>query len=172
MGRINTVENQKTVRIGKRIKRSKESYDHYYATMNLNALQEAMSSGLTETALKLWLYFNKNQDDYEMALSQKDCAEWGISKTSYYNAVRELIRRGYLVPLNAKESIFEFRERTKKPKVEEKVQNENNAKPQTKALCSELEQNPPQKDREIEQRIQKNTVNNSEAEFFRQWFTA
>ena len=172
MGRINTVENQKIVRIGKRIKRSKESYEHYYATMNLNALQEVMSCGLTESALKLWLYFNKNQDDYEMALSQKDCAEWGISKTSYYNAVKELIRRGYLVPLNAKETIFEFRERTNKGKAEDEIQKANKEKPQSKALCSEQEQDAPQKDREIKQRIQNKTDNNTEAEFFRQWFTS
>lgn len=171
MGRIKTVENQKTVRIGKRIKRSKESYYHYYATMNLNALQEAMSCGLTETALKLWLYFNKNQDDYEMALSQKDCAEWGISKTSYYNAVKELIRRGYLVPLNAKESIFEFREQIKANKAEGSVRNAEEANSQSKPLCSETEQNPPQKDREIEHRIQNYNVNNTEEQFRREWYT-
>ena len=172
MGRINTVENQKTVKIGKRIKRSKESYDHYYATMNLNALQEAMSSGMTETALKLWLYFNKNQDDYEMALSQKDCAEWGISKTSYYNGVKELIRRGFLVPLNAKETIFEFRERPEQPKIETSVCVEEESNSHSKPLCSRSEQELPQKDREIEQRIHNYKLNNTEEQFRDIWYNA
>ena len=38
---------------------------------------------LSRSGLGLWLYFNKNQDDYQLELSQKACAEWGIKKDSY-----------------------------------------------------------------------------------------
>lgn len=44
----------------------------------------------------MWLYLNKNQDNYRFALSQKACEEWGIKKDSYYDGIKDLITHGYL----------------------------------------------------------------------------
>ena len=180
MPNIKTVANQKTIRIAERIKRSKESPDNYYATINLNALKLAMSSGLSETALKMWLYLDKNQDGYEFALSQKACLEWGICKTSYYKAVEELIKRGYLVPANEKESSFLFVEvpRSQKGKDQDIVLEVCSELEQTK-LQSKLsfphpEQNCSQENREIIYNTNKNTKEKTglelQAEFDAMWY--
>lgn len=44
----------------------------------------------------MWLYLNKNQDNYRFGLSRVDCAEWGIRKDSYYDGIKDLIANGYL----------------------------------------------------------------------------
>ena len=62
---------------------------------NLDALRQAMSV-LKGSGLKMWLYLNKNQDNYRFALSRVDCAEWGIRKDSYYDGIKDLIANGYL----------------------------------------------------------------------------
>ena len=62
---------------------------------NLDALRQAMNC-LKGSGLKMWLYLNKNQDNYRLALSRVDCAEWGIRKDSYYDGIKDLIANGYL----------------------------------------------------------------------------
>lgn len=84
--------NQRTVELAERVPRNK---DNIYATINIEALQEAMKNIKCET-LKLWLYINKNQDKYKFDLSQKALEEWGLKKDSYYTAVDKLIELGYL----------------------------------------------------------------------------
>ena len=64
--------------------------------MNLASAQRAVND-LKDSGFKLWFYLAKNQDNYEFALSQKACAEWGIKKDSYYRAVSELKDKGYLI---------------------------------------------------------------------------
>ena len=44
----------------------------------------------------MWLYLNKNQNNYRFGLSRVDCAEWGIRKDSYYDGIKDLIANGYL----------------------------------------------------------------------------
>lgn len=101
-----SVANQKIVRIGKRVARDPT---HLYAKINIDAMQYAYAT-LSRSGLGLWLYFNKNQDDYQLELSQKACAEWGIKKDSYYNGVNELIRFGFLVPISEGSNIYTFYE--------------------------------------------------------------
>ena len=101
-----SVANQKIVRIGKRVARDPT---HLYAKINIDAMQYAYAT-LNRSGLGLWLYFNKNQDDYQFELSQKACAEWGIKKDSYYNGVNELIRFGFLVPISEGSNIYTFYE--------------------------------------------------------------
>ena len=101
-----SVPNQKKVKIAPRIKRDR---DHLFAMMNIEALQLAMQN-LKGSALKMWLYFNKNQDNYEFELSQKACSEWGIKKDSYYSGVEELIKKGYLIPIVYGSNIYTFYE--------------------------------------------------------------
>ncbi len=60
--------------------------------------------------LRLWLYFNKNQDGYKFELSPKACSEWGIKKDSYYSGIEELIKKGYLIPIHYGSNIYQFYE--------------------------------------------------------------
>lgn len=101
-----SVANQKTVRVAGRKPRDR---NNLFATMNLEALQHAMQE-LKGSSFKLWAYFNKNQDKYQLELSQKACAEWGIKKDSYYSAVKDLTEKGYLVPITPYSNIFDFHE--------------------------------------------------------------
>lgn len=101
-----SVANQKIVRIAGRKPRDR---NNLFATMNLEALQHAMQE-LKGSSFKLWAYFNKNQDKYQLELSQKACAEWGIKKDSYYSAVKDLTEKGYLVPITPYSNIFDFHE--------------------------------------------------------------
>ena len=87
-----SVPNQKIVQIARRTKRDKE---HLFATTNLESLQQAMNT-LKGSGLKMWLYLNKNQDNYRFDLSRQACEEWGIKKDSYYEGIRNLIDNGYL----------------------------------------------------------------------------
>ena len=99
-----SVPNQKRVIIGKRVKRNKS---HLYAMMNIEALQEAIQN-LKWSSLKMWLYFNKNQDNYQFDLSVKACKDWGIKKDSYYSGIAELIAKGYLVPIQEGSNVYVF----------------------------------------------------------------
>ena len=99
-----SVQNQKIVQIARRTKRDK---DNLYAMTNLEALQQAMST-LKGSGLKMWLYLNKNQDNYRFDLSRQACEEWGIKKDSYYDGIRNLIDYGYLRPLCAGSNIYIF----------------------------------------------------------------
>ncbi len=102
-----SVPNQKIVQLARRTARDK---NHLYAMMNLDALQAAMQT-LNGSGLKLWLYLNKNQDNYRMELSRVDCAKWGIKKDSYYSAVDELIKKGFLVQDHSGSNLFWFHEK-------------------------------------------------------------
>ena len=104
-----SVPNQKKIRIATRTKRNK---DNLYAMMNIDALQAAVCH-LKGSALKMWLYFNKNQDNFELGLSQKACAAWGIKKDSYYDGVEELIKKRYLLPTHWGSNVYYFYESPK-----------------------------------------------------------
>lgn len=99
-----TYPNQKEVQVAKRTPRNKENL---FSTTNLEALQQAMNC-LKGSGLKMWLYCNKNQEQYRFALSQKACEEWGIKKDSYYDGIRNLIDNGYLRPLRAGSNVYIF----------------------------------------------------------------
>lgn len=101
-----SVPNQKTIQIARRTKRDK---DHLYAMMNLDAIQRAMND-LKGSGLKMWLYLNKNQDNYQFELSRQACSEWGIKKDSYYDGLKNLEEKGYLHPVRPGSSIYVFYE--------------------------------------------------------------
>lgn len=101
-----SVPNQKIVEIGTRTARNG---NNLYATMNLDALQQAMKT-LKGSSLKMWLYFNKNQERYAFELSRADCLEWGIKKDSYYDGIEELIEKGYLVQSREGSNLYTFYE--------------------------------------------------------------
>lgn len=74
-----TVPNQKIVRIEK----EPCGKGNLYAAINLKAL-EAAAQNLDAGAFKLWIYFAKNQNGYEFALSSKDAnTTFGLGKSQY-----------------------------------------------------------------------------------------
>lgn len=80
--------------------------------MNIDALQMAMKLLNGNSGLLLWLYLNKNSDTYfPIELSQKACAEWGLSKDSYYRAFEELVKYGYLRQVRENSNLYNFFER-------------------------------------------------------------
>lgn len=103
-----TSPNQKTIQV----KKEKCDKQNYYAAINLNALQLA-AADLKSGAFKLWIYFAKNQPNFELALSNKAVADsFGIKKDQYDKAVKELITKGYLIETS--KNHFDFYEIAKK----------------------------------------------------------
>ena len=104
---METNPNQKTVKVQK----ENSNKDNRYAIYNLEALNNALID-LKGESFKLWCYLNKNQNNYEFALSKVDAIKWGIgSKSSYDRAVAELISKGYLVETS--HNHFDFYEKPK-----------------------------------------------------------
>ena len=85
--------NQLKVKVMPKAKRDK---DHIYSMFNIDALQLAMNN-LKGESFKLWVYLNKNQDNYEFDLSQAACAQWGLKKDAYQSAKKTLMKLGYLI---------------------------------------------------------------------------
>ena len=56
----------------------------------------------------MWLYLNKNQERYTFELSRAACLEWGIKKDSYYDGIKELIDKGYLVQARDGSNYYTF----------------------------------------------------------------
>jgi hypothetical protein len=73
----------------------------------------------------MWLYFNKNQDGYDVELSQKACLNWGIKKDSYYAGIEELVNKGYLIPIHSGSNIYKFYEKPKAEKTTDFSETEN-----------------------------------------------
>lgn len=85
-------KNQKVVKTQK----DKCNKENLYATINLAAMGKAAQE-LKPNSFKLWIYFSKNQDGYEFALSSKAVErDFGIKKDAYDGAIKELLDKGYL----------------------------------------------------------------------------
>lgn len=88
-----TVPNQKVVKVNKEVCNKA----NLYATINLEAMEQAAQK-LEAGAFKLWVYFAKNQNNYEFALSSREVENcFGMKIKQYNNAVDKLIEQGYLV---------------------------------------------------------------------------
>lgn len=95
------VTNQKLIKVNK-----KPTKNAIHAQINMEAL-EASAQRLQAGAFKLWVYMAKNQNNYEFALSSKDCNDrFGIGIKQYNNAVAELKEKGYLVEVDKDIYIF------------------------------------------------------------------
>ena len=102
-----SVPNQKHIVVHKE-KCDGSSRDTYYTSINLNAL-EAAALDLDAGAFKLWIYFAKNQNNYEFDLSNKAVElTFGMKIKQYNNAVAQLIAKKYLV--NIAGNIYVFNE--------------------------------------------------------------
>lgn len=100
-----TVPNQRMVAIRKPIDK-----EELYSKIKTSALEEATKK-LNGNALKLWLYFDKNQDGFNMALSRQAACEFtGISPSKFYAAFNELEELGYLTKKAEGSNIYFFNE--------------------------------------------------------------
>ena len=100
--------NQDRILMGERVVRDKA---HPFTMMNLEALQLAMQKIKTVGGIKLWMYLNKNADNYVVDLSRAELTQhWGFTKDTYLSGKNELKKLGYLVPVNGSDSIFTFHE--------------------------------------------------------------
>ena len=85
------------------------SSKNIYAMINIEAMKNAAQQ-LKSAAFKLWMYFAKNQQHYELDLSSKVVeSEFGMKKDMYDNAVHELIDKGFLI-LQQGKTIYHFYE--------------------------------------------------------------
>lgn len=96
-----TVPNQKVVTVDKQ-----PTKDKLHAQINMEALNAA-ALDLDAGAFKLWIYFSKNQNGYEFALSSKAVEEtFGIKIKQYNNAIATLTEKGYLVMTKGNKYVF------------------------------------------------------------------
>ena len=73
-----------------------------YAQINIDVLHKAAKDLIPvySPAFDLWIYFSKNQTDYEVALSPVLIEQdFGLSKDRYQKGFRVLEDRGYLEPI-------------------------------------------------------------------------
>lgn len=154
MANYKTVPNQKSVRINK----EKCDKQNLYSVINLSAMEEA-ARDLDAGAFKLWVYFSKNQDNYEFALSSKAVEqEFGIKIKQYNNAVKELTDKGYLV--NTKGNNYEFHENPVITKEDNAVITKEDNSVNTKGNNTLL----PKEIRNITDTTINNTINNTKEE--------
>lgn len=100
--------NQDRIFMGEREKRDG---NHPFCMMNLKAIQEAMTNIRTIGGIKLWLYLNKNADNYIVDLSRAELvAHWGFTKDTYLAGKNELKKLGYLTSVNGSDKVFTFHE--------------------------------------------------------------
>lgn len=98
---LNLHPNQKAVRIIK----ENSSAASPYSIFNRAALDRALKT-LKPSGFRLWAYLNANQTNYEMGLSMKDVGEaTGMCKNTYYLAVEDLVKNGYLVKVELRENL-------------------------------------------------------------------
>ena len=116
MPNYNSNPNQRSITVHKELTND-ENINNYYAKINLNALQHAMSS-LTPKAFELWIYLSKNKDKHFMWLSKVDFLSWSnVKSSSYYEAFNELKRMGYLVQSKESDNKYDFYEKPKEDKI-------------------------------------------------------
>lgn len=107
------VPNQKVTKV------HKEACDtqHIYAKINADALQNAMMT-LKPCSFKLWLYFAKNQNEYQFELSSVAACSWcSMSDKSYRESVKELIALRHLIK-RGESNVYDFYEMPKEEVVE------------------------------------------------------
>lgn len=84
--------------------------EHTYAIVNLKALFTAARE-LTDKAFKLYSRLNMHSNEYAYALSPVEIQKTtGMSEDRYRRAVKELIKKGYLVQSAGQKNLFTFYE--------------------------------------------------------------
>lgn len=102
-----TVPNQRVVTV----KKEQANKQNLYTINNLMALNYAAGMLESKGGFKLYIYFAKNQNNYNFALSSSDFCAWsGLSQTAYTTAFKELQDKGFLVEDRYKKGKFVFYE--------------------------------------------------------------
>lgn len=102
MTKIKTVPNQLVIKVNT----EKCGNGKLFAQIDMEALNEA-ARRLEAGAFKLWIYFSKNQNGYEFALSSKAVEEeFGMKIKQYTNAKNKLIEAGYLTETSSNHYTF------------------------------------------------------------------
>lgn len=74
--------------------------------IGLEEIREA-AKNLSPSALKLYLYFAENEDDWDFFLSPKDFQNtYDVAESTYRKAKTELIEKGYIIELEGNK--FDF----------------------------------------------------------------
>lgn len=100
-----TVPNQKVITVQKEICNK----NNPYAMVNLYAMKKAMNS-LTNAEFEIWMYFAKNQNNYEFALSPEDAETWHIARTTLKRTIRKFIELKYLTQDRPDSNHYTFHE--------------------------------------------------------------
>ena len=103
-----SVENQNIVHIMPRDFTDGKSapFGRYHRVDSARAMRT-----LSHVGFKLWFALCMNKDNFDLELSQAALQkEFGIKKTSYYNAIAELESNGYLHKIKAGSNIYRFYE--------------------------------------------------------------
>ena len=164
MANYKTVPNQKVVKVQKQVCNKA----NLYATINIEAM-EAAAQELKAGAFKLWVYFAKNQNGYQFALSNKAVLDtFGIKKDQYDSAIKELLNKSYLVETGGNQYIFnevvgknhnEENNVVGKNHNDVMVKNHNAQQEKTITSCSK-------KPQEIIQDTTDNTIDNTQVQLF------
>lgn len=79
------------------------------AYIDIDALN--LAGTLPANAFKLWVYLDKNANNYEFALSCVDYCHWsGASASTYHRAIQELKNQHYLVEDSRRKNTYIFYE--------------------------------------------------------------
>jgi hypothetical protein len=97
--------NQRIIKVAKRVGKTKDQTNGF-TFINLVSLENA-NKNLSGNGLKLWLYLVSNKNGFVLELSQKGCELWGLKRSTYYNAFKELMSKSYIVPTD-KKNYFAF----------------------------------------------------------------
>lgn len=101
-----SVPNQKRVII----KKAPCDKDNLYSVTNQEVELAAMRD-LKDGAFRMWRYFSMNQNNYSFDLSQTAISKvTGVSRSTYYRAIDELMLKGYLIAINKNSNIYHFTE--------------------------------------------------------------
>ena len=99
-----TYPNQKTITTRKQ--KVDADGDALYTSFLQSAGKHACKTITKLSALKMWIYLEKNADGYFFALSPKDCATWGITRDMYKAGIAELLDKGFIRHQEANRYIF------------------------------------------------------------------
>lgn len=102
--------NQKKIIIEE--KNAPQKGDNNYFSIKKEVCEQAIAN-LNRSSIALFFYLYANKEGYEIYLSPKEfCDKYGISQTQYYEAVKKLIEKKYLVEKST--NIYEFHSIPKK----------------------------------------------------------
>ena len=93
--------NQKILRI------VKPKYEREFLQVGITEWQNAYKV-LTPSAFAIYLYLASNADGFCLELSQKAIENsLGIKKTAYFDAIKQLEKESYILPIGNNEFIFQ-----------------------------------------------------------------